>query len=131
MTLLESYLNRAGSETLVKYFTLYEKNKTAAEIKEEMRKTDNFAENTMKSKISYGRRIFRERLEKKALEAIIKTARLEKATIAKAAKLLEKLNVEKAKPKGKAALAEGKGKTKKETVRAGTGKKSPKSTKKR
>jgi hypothetical protein len=131
MTLLESYLNRAGSETLIKYFTLYEKNKTAAEIKEEMRKNDNFAENTMKSKISYGRRIFRECLEKKALEAIIKTARLEKATIAKAAKLLEKLNVEKGKPKEKAALAKDKGKTKKETVRAGTGKKSPQSTKKR
>jgi hypothetical protein len=112
MTLLETYLQRAGSETLVKYFTLYEKNKTPAEIKEEMRKNDNFAENTMKSKISYGRRIFRERLEKKALEAIIKTARVEKATIAKAAKLLGKLNVEKGKPKEKTALAKGKGKTK-------------------
>jgi hypothetical protein len=112
MTVLETYLQRAGSETLVKYFALYEKNKTPTEIKEEMRKNDNFSENTMKSKISYGRRIFKERLEKKALEAIIKTARLEKTTISKAAKLLEKLNAEKAKPKEKPALAKGKEKTK-------------------
>jgi hypothetical protein len=122
---LETYMEKAGSATFVKYFTLYEKNKTPAEIKEEMRKNDSFSENTMKSKISYGRRIFKENLEKKALESILKTERLEKATIAKAAKLLEKLNAAKGKPKEKAVLTKGKEKTKKETTRAGTGKKGP------
>jgi hypothetical protein len=111
---LKTYLERAGSATFVKYFTLYEKNKTPTEVKEEMRKNDDFAENTMKSKITYGRRIFKERLEKKALEDIIKTARLEKATITKAVKLLEKLNA-----------AKGKEKPKKEITRAGAGKKRP------
>jgi hypothetical protein len=122
---LDNYLEKAGSATFVKYFALYEKNKTPAEITEEMRKNDNFADNTMKSKISYGRRIFKEHLEKKALESIIKTARLEKATVTKAAKLLEKLKTVKDKPKEKATPAKGKEKPKKETTRAGTSKKRP------
>ncbi|MDR3302509.1 MAG: hypothetical protein LBT01_08320 [Spirochaetaceae bacterium] len=122
---LETYLLRAGKETLVKYFALYEKNVSPTEIKNEMRKNENFSENTMKSKISYGRRIFKEHLEKKALEAIIKTDRLEKATLTKAAKLLEKLKTVKAKPKDKAELAKGKGKIK----TAGTKPKAPKKAK--
>jgi hypothetical protein len=110
---LETYLQKAGCTTFVQYFSLYEKNKTPAEIKEEMQKSDNFAENTMKSKISYGRRIFKEHLEKKALETIIKTERLDKATLTKAAKLLEKLKAVKDKPKEKIGLAKGKEQTKK------------------
>jgi hypothetical protein len=110
---LETYLQKAGSATFVKYFALYEKNKTPAELKEEMRKNDDFAESTMKSKISFGRRIFKEHLEKKALETIIKEAKLEKATLTKAAKLLEKFNAAKAKPSQKPKPAHGKEETKK------------------
>jgi hypothetical protein len=94
---LETYLQKAGSETFIKYFTLFEKDKTPQEIKEEMRERDDFAETTMKSKISYGRRIFKEGLEKKALEAIIKAEKLDKATITKANKILQRLKTVKQK----------------------------------
>jgi Mn-dependent DtxR family transcriptional regulator len=83
-----------------------------------MRKNDSFSENTMKSKISYGRRIFKKGLEKKALETIIKSERQEKATITKAAKLLEKMGTGKAKPSQKVPLPKGKEKAKKTVVKA-------------
>jgi hypothetical protein len=94
---LEKFLEKIGKTTFVKYFTLFEKNKWAFEIRNQMREIDNYAEDTLRTKAAFGRRIFKAHLEKKALESIIKSERLEKSVITKAKRILKRLNDKKQK----------------------------------
>jgi hypothetical protein len=116
---LENYLQKVGSATFVKYFALFEPEVAPSEAKAAIRKNDDFTESTLNSKVSNARRIFKEGLEKKALESIIKDGKQDKAILTKAAKLLEKAKTTKKAPAKKAgakkpvAKAKAKPKTKK------------------
>ena len=76
-------------KTFVKYYEKF-KNNTVQEIMHFMKLNENYSINSLRTKASTGKRIFRENLERVALEIISKSERVEIEIKEEAEKLLNK-----------------------------------------
>ena len=88
---LEDLIRTIGMKTFVEYFDKL-KNDDLQDIIHYMKLHENYSINSVRTKTSTGKRIFREKLEKEALEIISKSERVDEKTRKEALKILEKAN---------------------------------------
>jgi len=88
---LEELLRTIGKSTFVKYYKQL-KNKSLQEVKHLMKISENYATNSLNTKTSVGKKIFREGLERKALKIIIESKNVNDQTRIKAHELLSEDN---------------------------------------
>ena len=86
---LEDLIKTIGMKTFVKYYEKFKGN-TVQEIIHFMKLNENYSINSLRTKASTGKRVFRENLEKKALEIISNSERVEIEIREEAEKLLNK-----------------------------------------
>jgi len=86
---LEDLIKTIGMKTFVQYYDKY-KNNSVQEIIQYMKKHENYSINSIRTKASTGKRIFRENMEKSALEIISKSERVDEQIKNEAKKLLNK-----------------------------------------
>jgi hypothetical protein len=88
---LEDLIKTIGMKTFIKYYDKF-KNNSLQEIKNYMKLHENYGLNSIRTKASTGKKIFRENMEKQALEIISKSERVEYPTKKEAIKLLNNGN---------------------------------------
>ena len=85
---IEVLLKKIGMKTFVEYYNEL-KNVSSQEVKQCMELRDNFTNHSRDTKVSTGKKIFRENLNIQALEIISKSNRVDEKTKKDALKLLE------------------------------------------
>jgi len=86
---LETLIKTIGMKTFVEYYDNF-KNNSLQEITHYMNLHENYAPNSIRTKVSVGKKIFKENMEIQALEIISKSERVEEQIREKALKLLNK-----------------------------------------
>jgi len=86
---LEDLIRTIGMKTFIQYYDKF-KGIELKEIIDHMRLHENYRSSSIRTKASTGKRIFREKLEKQALEIISKSEKADKQTINGALELLKK-----------------------------------------
>jgi hypothetical protein len=86
---LEDLIKTIGMKTFVQYYDKL-KNDLPTDIKQHMKLHKKYANNSINTKVSTGKRIFRENMEKQALEIISRSERVEEQIREGALKLLNK-----------------------------------------